>query len=511
MSRLLNINGVTIETRDDGYINATQLCKAGKKLFGSWNSRKGSRALIKKLSETTNIDPKKLVEASVGGLKIGTWVHPEIGMELAHWIHPSFPDAIREWRGDLQREVIAEKSRTVSIDGVVIQSRSDCYINATQLCRAGRKLFHDWNRLDTTQELYAELSKDTGIPVQDLIDTKIGGTLQGAWIHPDLAVQLAQWISPSFSIQVSRWVRELFICGSVSVNVRRDDNELKQMELKCAELEDLCIQERDAKQRAEDAKQRAEDALKTAQINQLRLREFIKTTTKLEQNEILYIGTTDLYQNQNHFKVGGVISEDALAGRFSSYNSGRPADDRFYCVRFWKVHSYGVLEKILKSVLVHFKDHQSKSSEDYHIHGDSLVEMIEYAVRNDDDSVEWINEHLEPFTQRTIEAAPSKMAPLILKKRLSITAGDQKFDICDITSWTQEEIDAEITAIIEIYKQRKSIAKLNNELVPWREFAEIIKERHKGTLMAPWRQVFKEALPRRSERLRLKGLGAAVT
>ncbi len=26
-----------------------------------------------------------------------------------------------------------------------------------------------------------------------------------SWIHPDLAVQLAQWISPTFALQVSRW------------------------------------------------------------------------------------------------------------------------------------------------------------------------------------------------------------------------------------------------------------------------------------------------------------------
>jgi hypothetical protein len=50
------------------------------------------------------------------------------------------------------------------------------------------------------------------------IDIKKGGNdkhLQGSWIHPDLAVPLAQWISPSFSIQVSRWIRELALIGSV--------------------------------------------------------------------------------------------------------------------------------------------------------------------------------------------------------------------------------------------------------------------------------------------------------
>jgi hypothetical protein len=39
----------------------------------------------------------------------------------------------------------------------------------------------------------------------EVIDIKNGGNHSGSWIHPDLAVQLAQWISPKFALQVSRW------------------------------------------------------------------------------------------------------------------------------------------------------------------------------------------------------------------------------------------------------------------------------------------------------------------
>lgn len=35
----------------------------------------------------------------------------------------------------------------------------------------------------------------------------------GTWLHPDLAIQLAQWCNSLFAIQVSRWVREWFIIG----------------------------------------------------------------------------------------------------------------------------------------------------------------------------------------------------------------------------------------------------------------------------------------------------------
>jgi KilA-N domain len=33
----------------------------------------------------------------------------------------------------------------------------------------------------------------------------------GTWLHPDLAVQLAQWCSPAFAIQVSRWIQDWII------------------------------------------------------------------------------------------------------------------------------------------------------------------------------------------------------------------------------------------------------------------------------------------------------------
>ena len=58
-----------------------------------------------------------------------------------------------------------------------------------------------------------------GSQFPELIHIKKGGNdkkNQGSWIHPDLAVQLAQWISPKFALKVSRWVREIAITGTVS-------------------------------------------------------------------------------------------------------------------------------------------------------------------------------------------------------------------------------------------------------------------------------------------------------
>ena len=49
---------------------------------------------------------------------------------------------------------------------------------------------------------------DTGIPVSKLIEQFRGrpAHLQGTWVHPQVAISLAQWLSPKFEVQVTKWV-----------------------------------------------------------------------------------------------------------------------------------------------------------------------------------------------------------------------------------------------------------------------------------------------------------------
>lgn len=90
------------------------------------------------------------------------------------------------------------------------QRALDGYINATAMCQAAGR---PWNRYwDTgpTKRFVEALATDTGIPVTELIQVLRGGrpTLQGTWVHPQVAIHLAQWLSPEFAVQVSKWVFE---------------------------------------------------------------------------------------------------------------------------------------------------------------------------------------------------------------------------------------------------------------------------------------------------------------
>ena len=52
------------------------------------------------------------------------------------------------------------------------------------------------------------------------------------WIHPDLAVSLAQWISPSFRVQVAQWAYEIMVTGKVTVGKEKSYKELQALKQK---------------------------------------------------------------------------------------------------------------------------------------------------------------------------------------------------------------------------------------------------------------------------------------
>ncbi|MEI7838730.1 MAG: KilA-N domain-containing protein, partial [bacterium] len=108
-----------------------------------------------------------------------------------------------------------------------ISVRPDGFVNATQLCKAGKKKFNNWFQTNETKDLIQTLESDTGKTASQLIDVKKGKSNrfeEGSWIHPDLAVQLAQWISPHFGLQVSKFVDEM------------KNKEQKQLQIKTLDL-----------------------------------------------------------------------------------------------------------------------------------------------------------------------------------------------------------------------------------------------------------------------------------
>ena len=92
------------------------------------------------------------------------------------------------------------------LDGEVISQRpKDGYINATALCDACGKLLGNYLRNTQTKEFLKELERSMRIRIDLLIQKITTGpnNLRGTWVHPDVAIHLAQWLSPKFAVQVS--------------------------------------------------------------------------------------------------------------------------------------------------------------------------------------------------------------------------------------------------------------------------------------------------------------------
>ena len=84
----------------DGYLNATEMCKANGKLYGHYIENKQTREFLKELSSDMEQPIQKLVEVRKGNSKKfsqGTWVHPRVATHLAVWISPKFAVKITRW------------------------------------------------------------------------------------------------------------------------------------------------------------------------------------------------------------------------------------------------------------------------------------------------------------------------------------------------------------------------------------------------------------------------------
>lgn len=93
-------------------------------------------------------------------------------------------------------------------ESTINQRAIDGYINATAMCKAAGKQFAHYFHLHGTKAYLDALSSDIGITISELVQIIKGGVpeLQGTWVHPYVAVNLAQWLSPKFAVQVSKWV-----------------------------------------------------------------------------------------------------------------------------------------------------------------------------------------------------------------------------------------------------------------------------------------------------------------
>ncbi len=95
-------------------------------------------------------------------------------------------------------------------DAPISRRDSDGFADATAMCQANGKRWHEYNSSQRTTEYLAALGESMNLPADQLVLTTTSGPnhLRGTWIHPRLAVDLARWLSPQFAVWMDGWFLE---------------------------------------------------------------------------------------------------------------------------------------------------------------------------------------------------------------------------------------------------------------------------------------------------------------
>jgi hypothetical protein len=176
-------------------------------------------------------------------------------------------------------------------DGYIIENREeDNYINVTNLCKAGKKQFKHWNELERTKAFLQVLSSSVGITTDELIKYSSGPIHERhTWVHPQVAINIAQWISPHFDVKVSSWVYEVMMTGKVDIS---NTKSFKQLQ--------------------------AENKHKQLKINML-TKKYVKKVPRIQyiESNVIYILTTERLKKDHVYILGKATN---LTSRLSTYN-----------------------------------------------------------------------------------------------------------------------------------------------------------------------------------------------
>ncbi len=111
-------------------------------------------------------------------------------------------------------------------EGYEIRQMRDGKLCASDACKVAGKLWPDYKRNRQTEEFLKELERAIGIPMADLIVSITANVPnRGTWVHPRVAIHLAQWIGPRFAAKVTDWVLR-FMTGDLTLAGKACHDEL---------------------------------------------------------------------------------------------------------------------------------------------------------------------------------------------------------------------------------------------------------------------------------------------
>ena len=195
---IFNESGIEVLVREDGYVNATALCKQANKLFKDYYKTDTTKAFLETLSSVRNIVLTNLVQTKRGGTpqEQGTWVHELVAVNLAQWLDPKYAVLVtmvmqKFHRGELiaQPQPIQAKALEVQTSGQLFQGTLPVY-----------QLIYD----DKNQALLATdkvVKKTTSVSMLELGEVKLVATNQEVLLT---ATEIGQKLGGLSAIKVNK-------------------------------------------------------------------------------------------------------------------------------------------------------------------------------------------------------------------------------------------------------------------------------------------------------------------
>lgn len=233
-----------------------------------------------------------------------------------------------------ENDIIIPDNQLVINETTIMSRNKDNYINALQLCLAGKKEFAEWYQLTTTNELIDLLQSKN--PELQIIETS-----DDIWIHPDLAIALAYWISPIVAANISEWIKTILS--------DKLDKELKLRDDRIKVLQDTFVK---------------------------------KQPRKNYPSNVIYLITSESNKKKRIYIIGKATK---LKDRLSGYNKSEEHEVVYYK----QCPNNEIMKTAETMILVKLKEHQEKANRDRFIL--PINKNINYFTDIIDNSIKFFN------------------------------------------------------------------------------------------------------------------------
>ena len=105
--------------------------------------------------------------------------------------------------------------KTVSFGNFPVSFQNNGYLNATVVAAHFNRRVGNYLKSERTQEYISALAEKLSVTPKgatednQIVIIKQGGTEQGTWLHPKLAVDFARWLDPKFAVWCDEQIEQI--------------------------------------------------------------------------------------------------------------------------------------------------------------------------------------------------------------------------------------------------------------------------------------------------------------